>query len=162
MDDAKKKTTVYLAGKITGDPCYKAKFRKAAEKLEAEGFVVLNPATLPDSGFTYEAYIRMSSAMLIECDALCLLEDWKDSEGAMLEYGRATARGMDIFHFDQWMEAYSIFSKEKTGKIALCCFSCGKISVYHENMADGRSCAHCGGGTWSVGHAKAEVEVNAP
>ena len=38
---------VYLAGKITGDTRYRAKFRDAAKVLEAAGYVVLNPAILP-------------------------------------------------------------------------------------------------------------------
>ena len=39
---------IYIAGKITGDRKYRAKFREAAKTLEALGHVVLNPATLPD------------------------------------------------------------------------------------------------------------------
>ena len=39
---------VYIAGKITGDRRYRAKFREAAKALEEAGHVVLNPATLPD------------------------------------------------------------------------------------------------------------------
>lgn len=36
---------VYIAGKITGDRRYRAKFREAAKALEEAGHVVLNPAT---------------------------------------------------------------------------------------------------------------------
>ena len=41
-----KKETVYLAGKITGDPSYFHKFYEAQKKLEAGGFIVVNPALL--------------------------------------------------------------------------------------------------------------------
>ena len=47
---------VYIAGKITGDRRYRAKFREAAKALEAAGHVVLNPATLPD-GLTDADYM---------------------------------------------------------------------------------------------------------
>lgn len=87
------KETVYLAGKITGDPFYRMKFYDAARKLEEHGFAVVNPATLPSEGFSYEAYIRISSAMLDECAAACFLPDWIDSKGAQYEFGRATAAG---------------------------------------------------------------------
>ena len=48
---------IYIAGKITGDRKYRAKFREAAKTLEALGHVVLNPATLPD-------YQESASAMV--------------------------------------------------------------------------------------------------
>lgn len=38
---------IYIAGKITGDKRYKAKFAAAAKNLQTAGHVVLNPATLP-------------------------------------------------------------------------------------------------------------------
>ena len=40
------KKTVYLAGKITGDPFYRSKFYEAQKKLEEGGFIVVNPALL--------------------------------------------------------------------------------------------------------------------
>lgn len=54
------KRTLYLAGKITGDPYYFTKFYNAQKKLEEGGFIVVNPALLPAEGFTWEAYMRMS------------------------------------------------------------------------------------------------------
>lgn len=53
------KRTLYLAGKITGDPYYFTKFYNAQKKLEEGGFIVVNPALLPAEGFTWEAYMRM-------------------------------------------------------------------------------------------------------
>ena len=49
------KPTVYIAGKITGDPDYRAKFEHAAEVLTSVGYTVLSPAILPSEGFEYEA-----------------------------------------------------------------------------------------------------------
>lgn len=39
---------IYIAGKITGDPKYRDRFRGEAEKLEGLGHIVLNPAELPE------------------------------------------------------------------------------------------------------------------
>ena len=100
------KETVYLAGKITGDPLYRIKFFKAADTLKEAGFIVMNPALLPAEGFEYEAYIRISTAMLDECAAACFLADWTDSNGAMYEYGRAVSRGIRVFMFDEWEKRY--------------------------------------------------------
>lgn len=54
---------VYIAGKITGDRRYRAKFREAAKALEEAGHVVLNPATLPD-GLADADYMRICMAMV--------------------------------------------------------------------------------------------------
>lgn len=95
--------TVYLAGKITGDPDYRGKFMAAAQLLELNRFVVVNPATLPlpSSGLTYEAYMRISSVMLDECEAACFLGDWENSEGAKIEYLQAQDSGKEIFFFEE-------------------------------------------------------------
>lgn len=154
------KETVYLAGKITGDPFYRSKFYEAQKKLEAGGFVVVNPAILPSEGFSWEAYMRMSSAMLDECDAACFLPDWIDSKGAMYEFGRATAQGKRVFLFAAWVTEQEnkipekIITDKKTGKIAFRCLMCEKISVFPERTSDGRSCEHCGGHVTPIGYAK--------
>jgi hypothetical protein len=88
--------TVYVAGRITGDPRYRRKFKRAARGLRALGFCVLNPAILPPAGFSYAAYMRMTQAMLDECEAVALLPDWADSPGATAEYERAKETGKMI------------------------------------------------------------------
>lgn len=91
---------IYITGKITGDPNYKAKFARAEEKLKAAGHVVMNPAILPD-GFEYDEYMRICLVMLDVCDAIYLLTDWKQSEGARKEYNHAMWVGKDaIFEED--------------------------------------------------------------
>lgn len=51
----------YIAGKITRDSDYKKKFDHAKACLEAEGFVVLNPAELPE-GMCPSDYMRICMA----------------------------------------------------------------------------------------------------
>lgn len=161
-----KKETVYLAGKITGDPFYKSKFYEAARELTAAGFIVLDPAMLPAQGFTWEAYMRMSSAMLEECAAVCFLSDWTESRGATWEYGRAAATGKRIFMFEEWRAERDsatpqfIVSDTKTGKLAFKCIECEKISVFPASRADGNKCTFCGGCITPIGYAK-EVKKNA-
>ncbi|HPR90724.1 MAG TPA: DUF4406 domain-containing protein [Synergistaceae bacterium] len=101
----REKETVYIAGKITGDPCYFSKFYAADQKLKAAGFIVLDPAMLPGEGFSHEAYMHMTTAMLDECDAVCFLPDWKESRGAIFEHARTAVLGKRIFYFDDWKEA---------------------------------------------------------
>lgn len=75
---------IYLAGKITGNPEYRAKFAEAKAKLEAEGHIVLNPAELPE-GMSKAAYMRICFAMIDTADELRAVPGWVDSDGAMLE-----------------------------------------------------------------------------
>ncbi len=124
------KRTLYLAGKITGDPYYFTKFYNAQKKLEEGGFIVVNPALLPAEGFTWEAYMRMSGAMLAECAEVCFLPDWKESKGAKYEFGEAMAQNKPFF------------------------FLCGKINVFPATHADGNTCKYCGGGLKAIGYAK--------
>jgi hypothetical protein len=80
--------TYFISGAISADPHYREKFAKAAKKLEAEGHVVLSPHILP-LGLEYAAYIRICAAMLIECQGVYFLTDWKESGGAPIEHALA-------------------------------------------------------------------------
>lgn len=87
---------VYIAGKITGDKNYKEKFQKAEEYLTELGYTALNPAWLPSTGLEYEQYMRIGAAMLTEADAIYLLQDYKDSPGAIREINQAIKQNKKI------------------------------------------------------------------
>lgn len=76
---------VYIAGKITGDPDYGAKFKRAEGALREEGHTVINPAVLP-AGLDPADYGRICFAMLDSADAVAFLDDYMDSPGATLEH----------------------------------------------------------------------------
>lgn len=80
---------IYIAGKISGDPIYRARF-EAAENAVKEMYkdkspVVLNPAILPD-GLTQEDYMQITNAMLRSADIAVFLPNSHESEGAMIEW----------------------------------------------------------------------------
>ena len=76
---------IYLAGKISGDENYRDKFRKQEERLQGEGHIVLNPASLPE-GMRSEEYMRICAAMMSVSDCVAFLPDWEESHGAQVEY----------------------------------------------------------------------------
>lgn len=88
-----KSEKVYIAGPISGNiENYREEFAKAERVLEAEGYIVLNPAILPQ-GLRPADYMRISMAMLEAADYICLLKNWEQSDGAKLEYSFAVYTG---------------------------------------------------------------------
>lgn len=86
---------IYIAGKITGDLDYKEKFKQAEDRLEAEGFKVMNPAVLPE-GFQFDDYIHICKSMIDVCDYVYFLSNWMSSCGAIKEMGYAIAMGKEL------------------------------------------------------------------
>lgn len=96
---------VYLSGKITGDSNYRQKFNAKTEDLLSYGYVVFNPAVLPD-GFEYEDYMDLDLLILSRCDAIFLLRDWKSSLGAKRELEEAKRLGLQILTEDDLVELF--------------------------------------------------------
>lgn len=89
---------IYMAGKISGDPDYKAKFEAAERELKnrfGEGARLLNPAMLPE-GMSKKDYMSICLQMLCAADVVALLWDWPESPGACIEYQLAAYIGTDI------------------------------------------------------------------
>lgn len=86
---------IYIAGKITGDPWYKSKFKDIEEDLIDEGNIVLNPAELPE-GMDYEDYMEICFSMIKQADEVHFLDDWRDSKGAIREWYFAKAHNKNI------------------------------------------------------------------
>jgi len=93
------KEKVYISGAITNDVNYKEKFAEAENVLKKLDYTVMNPAVLP-LGFTHKEYLKICFAMIDVCDTICMLSDWKDSEGAQEELIYATSIGKDISYFE--------------------------------------------------------------
>ncbi len=81
---------IYLAGKITGDPEYRAKFLRYEEQLQGEGHIVLNPATAPE-GLRPVDYMRLCFAMMEAADVVLFMQDYQDSRGAMMSIADCVA-----------------------------------------------------------------------
>lgn len=77
-------TKIYIAGKITGDPDYKAKFAMAEKFYKERGYTVLNPSLLPE-GMLPADYMRICLSMIDTADIVAFLPGYETSHGAQLE-----------------------------------------------------------------------------
>lgn len=85
---------IYLAGKITGNDDYVEQFKEMETLFTRLGFTVINP--VKNIGFDYKDYIDMGLCELSKCDAICLLEGYQESKGAMLELQYAKTVGLTV------------------------------------------------------------------
>ena len=90
---------IYISGKITNNANYKADFEAAELALKIAGFQPVNPAEehLPD-GATWADYMRHDIKLLCDCDAIYMLNGWRESAGAKIEHKLARALGIEIIY----------------------------------------------------------------
>jgi len=93
---------IYISGKITDLPYKVAEqnFRNAAERITAAGHEPINPMVLVPyvKGWTHRDYIRDDIYLLLDCDAILMLSNWRDSLGARIEHAVAIEKGLDMFY----------------------------------------------------------------
>ena len=79
---------IYISGQITGLPIDEAReiFKRAEIELTKLGFTPINPM---NNGLAVESdctdHMRADIKMLMDCQAIYLLPNYKQSKGAMLE-----------------------------------------------------------------------------
>lgn len=72
--------------------------RAKAFELWKAGYAAICPhMNTAFMGLTYEEVIPGDLEMLSRCDAIYLLKGWRQSKGAVREWKRAAARGLDIY-----------------------------------------------------------------
>lgn len=91
------KTKIYIAGRVTGDPLAKKKFKEAEDAFSKDHFVVLSPAFLP-YGMTEHDYMRICLSIIDVVDVVVFLDDWKESEGAKVEHAYCKKIGKEILY----------------------------------------------------------------
>jgi len=89
---------VFISGAITGVDGYKQIFDAAEQWLLEQDCTVLNPAVLPPSGLEWEAYLRITKAMVREADIVYVLQNWERSRGVKEEVELAERLGKEIIY----------------------------------------------------------------
>jgi hypothetical protein len=97
---------IYVSGGISDVPNYREIFARVANRLDAEGWIVVNPAELDlGPGATWQAYMRKCVAMLCDVDAIHMLPNWEASTGAKEERRIAKMLGIPVQYADEVVRA---------------------------------------------------------
>jgi hypothetical protein len=91
---------LYLCGKITGDDKYPEKFLEAENKLFEAGFYPVNPAVISSAG--WNDAMRQAIGLMLQCDGVAMLADWKESRGATIEVTLAGDLGIPAKPLSDW------------------------------------------------------------
>jgi len=89
---------LYLSGPMTGLPQANfPAFHAEAARLRDLGYEVVSPAEInADPSGGWHACMRNDLKALLDCDAICLLDGWEQSQGAHLELHVAHRVGLQV------------------------------------------------------------------
>lgn len=95
----KRPKRVYISGKITGlsEKEWTENFEAAEKALTEAGYRVINPAKV-QADLDYSEYLTIDIILLGRCDAIFMIDNWQDSNGAKAE--RATAEALNLTVID--------------------------------------------------------------
>lgn len=94
---------VFISGQVTGleKSVYEKNFNDAEEYLKSLGHEVSNPirvcSHLNPNLHTWEHYMLASIEELFKCDAIFLLNGWRESTGARIENAICTEKSIKVF-----------------------------------------------------------------
>lgn len=93
---------VYIAGKITGDPNYYAKFHAAQDQLQLEYgwnyWSIVNPVEMVPQGWPWWRQMVRCLRLVAGCKVVAMLPDWTQSRGARIEHEWAEFLGKEIIY----------------------------------------------------------------
>lgn len=92
---------VYISGPISGllyEEVEKA-FNEAEIRLQEQGYEVVNPLNngLPRES-TWNEHMRADLKLLLDCDAIYMLDGWLFSRGAQIEFRLAHNLGIKVIN----------------------------------------------------------------
>lgn len=94
---------LYLCGAISGNPHYKEEFELARKMLSQVGYAVCSPLEFCKKNWSYEECIRMCIRVLSTKDAIAIVNNIKNSMGALLEVHIGRMLRMQIMDVEAWL-----------------------------------------------------------
>ncbi len=105
-----KMKTIFISGKITGEPDWVSLFKEKVDRLRLTGDIYITPIEIKrfvDNKFNLNGRIPFYKDYLIECllnisrcDAIYFLSNWETSKGCQVEHRFAKAIGIEIQFLD--------------------------------------------------------------
>lgn len=91
---------IYISGKMTGlnKEEYRGKFKKAQKYLIKAGHKPINPARLDVYELNYKDFLTIDLILLKSCEAIYMLDNWKESSGAKWELAEANKLGLKVLY----------------------------------------------------------------
>ena len=95
------KKKIYISGAISHHDMEERKmaFRATAAFCELCGFESVNPF---DNGVgdnvDWRLHMKEDLKMLLDCDAICMMDGWEESKGAKLEHDIASTCGLTVYY----------------------------------------------------------------
>lgn len=98
-------TKLYISGPMTGrENLNYAGFAMADMALRYAGYEVVNPWFFEaNHGKTWAECLRYDLTRMFECDAVAVLDDWQESDGANLEVYNAVQVEMTVDTVEGWI-----------------------------------------------------------
>lgn len=123
---------IYIAGKVSGEDYDKViiKFATKHAELEAKGYKVINPVErllefndnlrkTGDKPLSEEKdrtkILKIGIQWLLDCDAIYMLEDWTQSEGATMEHQIADTMGLEIQYENDFKISFTDYGNYRQG-----------------------------------------------
>lgn len=93
---------IFISGRVTGLPYdqVKKKFAGAEALIRASNYNPVNPLHHVNQFAKPAEAMKLLVPLLLECDAILLLNDWEFSEGAQIEAQIARYAGLSIINED--------------------------------------------------------------
>lgn len=88
---------IFIMGKMDKSVNYNSLFKEAEMLLNSQGHECASLADL-DDGFLYEDNIPICTAMIDQCDAVYLLNNWEESDGCKTLKAYAECVGKEVLY----------------------------------------------------------------
>lgn len=96
-----KKEKIYISGAIAHHDLEERKlaFCLCAAFCEHCGFEAVNPFDNGvDQSEDWRVHMKADIKMLVECDAICMMDGWEQSKGCKLELDVASSCGLTVYY----------------------------------------------------------------
>lgn len=101
---------IYISGPMKGLPDHgRPIFTDVCRALRAQGWHVVSPHEIVPTTETleqaedpafYAECLRLDLIDMLNCDAICLLDNWWQSRGAMVELNAAVSAGLKVVRYN--------------------------------------------------------------